>query len=66
MATFEPAHSPERASLYRMRAQQFSSLAEVETATHLKARYLQLATCWHDLAVAAEQGWIRSGGDDED
>jgi hypothetical protein len=62
MATFKPAHTPDRASLYRIRAQQFSSLAEVETATQLKARYLQLATCWHDLAVAAEQGWIGSDG----
>ncbi|HEY1708706.1 MAG TPA: hypothetical protein VGG10_10620 [Rhizomicrobium sp.] len=59
-AAFEPAHTPNRASLYRVRAQQFTYLAEHETAAQLKARYLQLATCWHDLAIAAEQGWIRS------
>ena len=60
MSMIEPAHTSDRASLYRVRAQQFAHLAECETATELKARYLQLATCWHDLAVVAEQGWIRS------
>lgn len=51
--------STERAIVYRDRACEFSKLADYELSTGLKARYLQQAQAWHDLAVIAEQSLSR-------